>query len=329
LTTVISFINYKGGVGKTTTAYHVSSSLAQHYGQRVLMIDIDPQTNLTFLCASIDQWQARKEDVGTITNLYRRFAQDQVLDVKRFIWRDAVSIGRHPIFGLDLIPCDIDLLGEDLSSGQVISTYSPMQMLQQTAQQYLHERSFLTEVIDEVRGDYDWVVIDCPPNLYLMTQNALFASDFYVVTAIPDHLSTIGLNILAQKVARIGAEISQWANFADWRNFLSQKMEQPLPESKSTPGIAQLGAIVFVMVRIGGSRVTNTHGETMDEIASELFAEGKVVSQYTTELIGYSEAAENRVPVWEHNTENARRAARKNEYPEITQELLAMLRGTP
>jgi chromosome partitioning protein len=54
MTKVISFINYKGGVGKTTTAFHVSSSLAQHYGQRVLMIDIDPQTNLTFLCANVD-----------------------------------------------------------------------------------------------------------------------------------------------------------------------------------------------------------------------------------------------------------------------------------
>lgn len=329
MTRVVSFINYKGGVGKTTTAYHFSSSLAQHYGQRVLMIDIDPQTNLTFLCASIDQWQARKEAVGTITNLYRRFAQGQVLDVERFIWNDTVNTGRHPILGLDLIPCDIDLLGEDLSSGQVINTYSPMQVLRQTAQQYLHDRSFLIEVIDEVREDYDWIVIDCPPNLYLMTQNALFASDYYVVTAIPDHLSTIGLSILTQKIDKIGAEISEWVNYSDWRNFLSQEIDQPLSESKGAPEIARLGAIVFVMVRIGGMRVTNTHGETMDEIALEPFAEGKVVSQYTTELIGYSEAAENRVPVWEHNSENARRATLKNEYPEITRELFGLLRGTP
>ena len=69
MSTVESFINYTGGVGNTTTAYCVSSSLAQNYGQRVLMIDIDPQTNLTFLCASIDQWQTRKEGVGTITDL--------------------------------------------------------------------------------------------------------------------------------------------------------------------------------------------------------------------------------------------------------------------
>jgi chromosome partitioning protein len=119
MTTVISFINYKGWVGKTTTAYCVSSSLAQHYGQRVLMIDIDPQTNLTFLCASIEQWQTRKEGVGTITDLYRHFTLGQTLDVKRFIWKDTVNLGRHPISSLDLIPCDIDLLGEALGGGQV------------------------------------------------------------------------------------------------------------------------------------------------------------------------------------------------------------------
>ena len=329
MTTVVSFINYKGGVGKTTTAYHVSSSLAQHYGQSVLMIDIDPQTNLTFLCASIDQWRQRKENVGTITNLYRHFTQGQALDVTRFIWNDAVDIGRHPISGLDLIPCDIDLLGEDLGSRQAIGTYSLRQAIQQTEQQYLQERSFLIKVVDEVRDSYDWVVIDCPPNLYLMTQNALLASDYYVVTAIPDHLSTIGLNILTQKVDQIGAEISKWVNSTDWSAFLSQKIDQPLPESSSTPTVAQLGAIVFVKVRIGGRMITNTHEDTMDSIKLEPFAKGKVISKYTTELIGYSEAALARVPVWEHNRENARRAARKNEYPEITRELFAMLRGTP
>ena len=72
--------------------------------------------------------------------------------------------------------------------------------------------------------------------------------------------------------------------------------------------------------------ITNTHEDTMRTIALERFAKNKVVSKYTTELIGYSEAAENQVPVWEHNSENARRATGKNEYPEITRELMGMLR---
>ena len=207
---VVSFINYKGGVGKTTSAYHVACSLAQHHRQRVLMIDIDPQTNLTFLCASYDQWERKKRNVGTIKDLYEQFTQPCALEVRRFIWNDTVVIDRHPISGLDLIPCDIELLGEDLSrDGEIVGTFPSMQALRQNARRYMRERSFLKDVVQEVEDRYDWVIIDCPPNLYLMTQNALHASDYYVVTAIPDHLSTFGLNILTRKVREIGEGLPQ------------------------------------------------------------------------------------------------------------------------
>ena len=308
---VVSFINYKGGVGKTTTAYHVACSLAQHRRQRVLMIDIDPQTNLTFLCADVQRWQRRKRQTGTIKNLYDRYVKGTTLDVGRFIWRDAVVVGRNPISGLDLIPCDIELLGEDVGGSQVVGTFPTIQALQQNAQRYMREMSFLNRVIQDAGDRYDWVVIDCPPNLYLMTQNALHASDYYVVTAIPDHLSTIGLNILVEKVGRIGEVVSNASTLAG------------LDAGRT---VAELGAIVFVKVRIGGSRITTTHADTMAAISQEPFARDKVIQRHTTELIGYGEAAENRVPVWEHNSDNARRVIAKNEYPEITRLLTLKLR---
>lgn len=309
---VISFINYKGGVGKTTTAYHVACSLAQHYGQRVLLIDIDPQTNLTFLCVDIDQWQKRKRNTGTIRDLYRRYVNRQPLDVRRYIWNSPVTVRRYPIRSLDLIPCDIDLLGEDLGGGQPVGTFPTFEALQQNAKQYVRELSFLKAVIAETEDKYHWVIIDCPPNLYLMTQNALHASDYYVVTAIPDHLSTIGLNILIDKVTKIGQTISSACTFT------GEDFQR---------AIAELGAIVFVKVRIGGSLITTTHADTISRVSSQQpKTMGSVVRTYTTELIGYSEAAENQVPVWEHSSDNARRAAEKNEYPDITDELVQRLR---
>ncbi len=307
---VVSFINYKGGVGKTTSAYHVACSLVQHHRQRVLMIDIDPQTNLTFLCASVEQWERRKRNTGTITNLYKRYVDRQSLDINRFIWNAPVVVGRHPVSGLDLIPCDIDLLGEDVGGGPISGAFSAFQALQQDSQRYLRDLSFLRQVVRDTEDKYDWVIIDCPPNLYLMTQNALHASDYYVVTAIPDHLSTIGLNILTRKVSEIGERIGRV-------NALAGQGE--------TWKVAELGAIVFVKVRLGGEMITNTHHNTMETIKSRPYAYGKVVQKYTTELIGYSEAAENRVPVWEHSSENARRVTRNYEYPVITQELLVKL----
>src|SRR2546429_7513608 len=88
---VFSFINYKGGVAKTTTTYHVGCSLVQHFGKRVLLVDIDPQTNLTFLCGSIPAWEKFKRDKGTIRDIYRRFVDKKALDTKRFIWPEPVG----------------------------------------------------------------------------------------------------------------------------------------------------------------------------------------------------------------------------------------------
>jgi chromosome partitioning protein len=82
---VVSFINYKGGVGKTTTTYHVGCSLAQHHNKRVLLVDIDPQTNLTFLCSTYDDWDTFKRRTGTIATMYQRFLDRKALDTKRFI----------------------------------------------------------------------------------------------------------------------------------------------------------------------------------------------------------------------------------------------------
>lgn len=79
---VISFINYKGGVGKTTTTYHVGCSLAQHHRKKVLFIDIDPQTNLTYVCAPFEAWEKVKQKVGTVATLYQRFLDRKSLDAK-------------------------------------------------------------------------------------------------------------------------------------------------------------------------------------------------------------------------------------------------------
>ena len=306
--TVISFINYKGGVAKTTSTYHVGCWLAYRKRKRVLLIDIDPQTNLTFLCAPIQKWRKRRRSIGTIATMYRRYTSRKPLEVKRYIWRQPIRLPsgeRHP--RLDLIPCDVDLIGEDLGVGSVTGDYNSMEMVKNAASAFIRDRTFLARVIREVRDEYDYVLIDCPPNLYLMTHNALVASDHYVVTAIPDHLSTIGLNILRSKVDKIGAMIQSAAALAG--------------NPADAYAVAHFGAIMFVRVRIGGEMVTNAHADTMDSIRNRL----RCFQTHTTELIGYTEAAANSVPVWFHQSDNAKRATGKMEYPGVVDEMLEML----
>lgn len=304
---IISIVNYKGGVGKTTTTYHIGCSLAQHHGMRVLLVDIDPQTNLTFLCVNVGKWQELKKKIGTVASIYHRHLEKKALDTKRFIWRSCVGLGRNKIANLDLIACDIDLLGEDLGGGQITGTFPPLELLKRQASQYLRDRMFLLNALREVENDYDYILIDCPPNLYMMTQNALVASQSYVVTAIPDHLSTIGLTILKRKVENIGEMIDAAQIFGG--------------DKKITVRVAQMGGVIFVRVRIGGSMLVNMHTSTMEDV-SRLLGRESCFSIYTTELIGYGEASEGTLPVWDYPSSNAQRAAAKREYQRITDEFL-------
>ena len=329
---VFAFINYKGGVAKTTSAYHIGCWLAAVKNKNVLLIDIDPQTNLTFLCASIEDWERRKSRVGTIATMckryldlcssienwerrrskvgiiatmYKRYLARKSIDTKKYIWETPIRLrdGRfHP--RIDLVPCDIDLIGEDIDGGRIAGAYPNMEMLKKNPEQFFRDRDFLSKAIDEVRHMYDYVLIDCPPNLYLMTQNALVASDHYIVTAIPDHLSTIGLNILINKVR----EIDKLARCA-----------ATLAAGKTDRGrLADFGAVLFVRVQTSGSMPTNAHANKMGEIREK----HRCFETYTTQLIGYTEAAENSLPVWLHDSGSAKRASEKQEYPKIVDELL-------
>ncbi len=302
---VLAFINYKGGVAKTTSAYHIGCWLAGRKEKRVLLIDIDPQTNLTFLCASVGDWERRKRNPGTILRMYKRYVDGTPIDTKRYIWQEPIRLRdrrRHP--RVHLIPCDIDLIGEDVATGSIVGVHPSMAKLKEQAVSVLRDRQFLCRVIDEVGSDYDYIIIDCPPNLYLMTQNALLASDYYIVTAIPDHLSTIGLNTLHRKVREMDKMLNSAATLA----------------GRHQARCAELGGILFVRVRIGGQVMTNAHSNKMAEVRSTF--EDKCFDTHTTELIGYTEAAANSLPVWLHDSENARRATKKQEYPKVVDELL-------
>lgn len=306
---VISFINYKGGVGKTTTTYHVGCSLAQHHGKKVLLVDIDPQTNLTFLAVDYPDWERFKGNNGTIKTLYARYQRKIQLQTRRCIWQSPIGHGRATkVHNVDLLPCDIDLLGEDLGGAVPIPPSqvdgNPFKVLQKHAKDTLREWLFLKKALSEVQDIYDFILIDCPPNIYMMTQNALVASQRYVVTTIPEYLSIIGMQILARKVREISQRVSQMATLAGY----------------SDTTVAELGGIVLVKVRIGGSLVTNQHESGTAEMQSAF--PGMCFDANTTELIGYSEAAASRLPIWLTPTQAARRAASKLQYENITTEFL-------
>ena len=160
---VIAIANQKGGVGKTTTSINLSASLA-HFGQRVLIVDCDPQGNAT-------------SGLG-INRSTRRSIYDVL--IKNFNPLYALQMTGY---GVTVLPANIDLAGAEIE----LVTMNQRELK-------------LRDALDKVRGNYDYIIIDCPPSLGLLTINALTAADavlsplqceFYALEGITQLFKTV------------------------------------------------------------------------------------------------------------------------------------------
>ncbi len=200
-THVLSFINLKGGVGKTFTAVAVAEMLAQEERKHVLLIDLDPQTNATVTLISEEQWDEMDKNGRTIAQLFEDRLNPQnepKFDIEKAIVRQVSSIN-HGIARLDLLPSSIRLidLQERIPMIALSSNFTgrPLEIL----------RVALQPVIDR----YDYIIIDCPPSLGTVTKNGLRISTGYVIPTIPDILSTWGLFMIVDNVAGFARDIGR------------------------------------------------------------------------------------------------------------------------
>ena len=181
---IVSFINYKGGVGKTTIAVETAATLVKAHGFKVLVIDLDPQTNATFYLLSERQWETWSETQGSLKDIFDAALLEEDFDPSQVIKEDIF------IEGLDLLPSHLDLLPVDLNLAAKWGAQSS------EAKMLLRDR--LLPVIGE--HEYDFVLIDCPPNLNLVTQNALMLSDSYAVVCLPEYFSVRGIALIETQV---------------------------------------------------------------------------------------------------------------------------------
>ena len=175
---VIALTNQKGGVGKTTTAVNLGVSLVQQ-GKKVLLIDADAQANLTMALG-----YNRPDDIPiTLSTVMQNIIDDKTLDVSQGII--------HHSEGVDLLPSNIELSGFEV---RLINAMS-------------RERVLKTYV-NEVKKNYDYVLIDCMPSLGMLTINALAAADSVVIPTQPHYLSAKGLELLLRSVSKVRRQIN-------------------------------------------------------------------------------------------------------------------------
>ena len=165
----IAISNHKGGVGKTTSAINLGAAL-QRLGKRVLLIDLDPQANLT---QSLGIGEQEQTIYGALRGLHK-LEPLTIMD------------------GLDLVPSTLDLSGAEVElSGEAGREY------------------ILKELIDPVTKSYDYILIDSPPSLGLLTINAFTASNEILIPLQAQYLALQGLTKLMEVVDKIKARLNK------------------------------------------------------------------------------------------------------------------------
>ena len=175
---IIAIANQKGGVGKTTTTFSLGVALAKQ-GKKVLLIDADPQGDLTTCLGYYDQDNLQ----NTIGTLMANTIYDNEINAE-----DAIL---HHKEGIDLIPANLDLSAIEFSLVNAMS------------------REFtLKNSISNIRDKYDYILIDCMPSLGMITINALACSDKIVIPVQGEYLAAKGMGHLLKTVTRVQKQIN-------------------------------------------------------------------------------------------------------------------------
>ncbi|MEZ5150277.1 ParA family protein [Rhodococcus zopfii] len=194
---VIATINLKGGVGKTTTTAALAEFMAADFGQRVLLIDLDPQTNLTTMMVGEERWHELNELGWTLATLFEKAVKPSRpdFDLEKALQRNVSSV--KSVKGVDLLASSLDLMDvqEGLSHQQYADPLSTRPV------------EVLTDAIAPIADQYDYILVDCPPNLGMLTLNGLRFADGYIIPTIPDILSTYGIPQLQTRVEKFADRV--------------------------------------------------------------------------------------------------------------------------
>jgi chromosome partitioning protein len=184
----ISFINYKGGVGKTSLIVNTAAALAKA-GKRVLLFDLDTQSNASIWLLRLDRWnKINATGEGSVFSIF----DPGKTHIKDIVIKDVVEgkAGEKLMPGLDLVPTSFNLV--DLEGEYTGDPKRPAYLV-------------FCEQVASLEANYDYIFFDCPPNLLRAAQCGIFASNEIYVPSNPDALSLIGFTLLVDKLQKFHA----------------------------------------------------------------------------------------------------------------------------
>ena len=206
---IVSVINYKGGVGKTSLAANLAAELAFR-GKKILLLDLDAQASLTFSLITPDEWREDYAPNKTIKSWFDAFEQGSPIPLKSIVQHPTRINERLGQAGgtIDAIYSHLGLINVDLE----LATKLGGATLAQAKKNFTTIHRRLADGLHELSGvEYDLVLIDCPPNFNIVTKTAIIASSFLLVPARPDYLSTMGIDYLKTSVEALVKDYNDFA----------------------------------------------------------------------------------------------------------------------
>ena len=175
---IVALANQKGGVAKTTTTFDLGVGLSME-GYKVLVVDCDPQASLTVAMG-----------ISNPDKLTKTLSEAMMAEMNDEAVPKDYGICQHDE-GIDLFPANISLSGVELNLFNAMS-----------------REVILRNVLEKVRSQYDYILLDCMPSLGLMTINALTAADRVIIPSQPSFLSSKGINLLLSTIAKVKRQIN-------------------------------------------------------------------------------------------------------------------------
>ena len=200
MTRVISVINLKGGVGKTTTTVGLAQILSVEFNKKILVVDLDAQTNATTMLIGEEKWMEVNKQKQTIAQLFYEGVyprSEKIFDINRAILKGVSNIDEVKL--VDMLPSSLDLIDiqEEVIKAPrgIFSVIRPVDLLDKS--------------LRKIKQKYDYILIDCPPNLGVITRNGLKVSDVYIIPTVPDVLSTYGIPQIISRINKFSKELEK------------------------------------------------------------------------------------------------------------------------
>ncbi|NEO95227.1 MAG: ParA family protein [Moorea sp. SIO3G5] len=198
---VISTVNMKGGVGKTTLTVNLATCLAKNHNKRVLVVDLDTQISGTLSLMQPQAFAKARKGRRTLSRLIDKVIKPSYRS--RLTIEDIIQTDNCNIKGLDLLPGDIELYDE-----YVVSDLLHKQSVQEGEVEFSKvwsrfESLLIKGILEPIIPNYDFIILDCAPGYNLLTRSGIVASDLYLLPARPEPLSIVGIQLLERRIARL------------------------------------------------------------------------------------------------------------------------------